>query len=87
MAYLTVIIGLAASALVTVAYIPEVAKTIKAKHTRDLSLAWIVTLDAGQVLFLIYGTAIGSLPLMIAGGAGVLMMTILLAYKLVYKNK
>ncbi len=83
----TVLIGLAASALVTVAYIPEVVKTIRAKHTRDLSLAWIVILDAGQLLFLIYGNAIGSLPLIISGSAGVLMMTIMLVYKLMYKNK
>jgi MtN3 and saliva related transmembrane protein len=84
---LTVIIGLAASALVTVAYIPEVVKTVTARHTRDLSLAWIIILDAGQLLFLIYGNDIGSLPLIISGGAGVLMMSIMLAYKLIYKNK
>lgn len=83
----TIIIGLAASALVTVAYIPEVIKTVRAKHTRDLSLAWIIILDAGQVLFLIYGHAIGSLPLIISGGAGIIMMTIMLAYKLDYKNR
>jgi MtN3 and saliva related transmembrane protein len=83
----TVVIGLAASVLVTVAYIPEVVKTIKTRHTRDFSLAWIVILDAGQVLFLIYGNAISSIPLVISGGAGILMMTIMLIYKLIYKNR
>ena len=83
----TEIIGLAASALVTVAYIPEVVKTVRAKHTRDLSLLWIVILDVGQLLFLIYGVSIGSIPLMISGGAGIIMMSIMLAYKLIYKNR
>ena len=82
----TIIIGLAATALVTIAYIPEVVKTVKLRHTRDLSLAWIVILDAGQLLFFIYGDAISNLPLIISGGAGVLMMSIMLVYKLVYKN-
>ncbi len=81
------IIGLVASALVTIAYIPEVVKTIRSKHTRDLSEAWIVILDAGQLLFFVYGVGISSIPLMISGSLGFLMMTIMLAYKLIYKNK
>ena len=83
------IIGLAASALVTVSYIPEVIKTVKSKHTRDLSLSWIVILDAGQLLFLIYGFGLTppSIPLIISGGAGVIMMSIMLADKLRYKNR
>lgn len=83
----TLIIGMIASILVTVAYIPEVVKTVKARHTRDLSLAWIVMLDVGQLLFLIYGIAIASIPLMFSGGSGVVMMSIMLTYKLMYKNK
>jgi len=83
----TAVVGLVASALVTVAYIPEVLKTVRARHTRDLSLSWIVILDAGQLLFLIYGGAIASLPLLISGGAGVLMMSIMLVFKLVYGNR
>jgi MtN3 and saliva related transmembrane protein len=81
------IIGMVASILVTVAYIPEVVKTVRARHTRDLSLAWIVMLDVGQLLFLIYGIDIASIPLMFSGGSGVVMMSIMLAYKLMYKNK
>ena len=83
----TTIIGLAASALVTIAYIPEVIKTVKSRHTRDLSLSWIVILDAGQLLFLVYGIGISSIPLIISGGAGVVMMSIMLVDKLRYKNR
>jgi MtN3 and saliva related transmembrane protein len=83
----TEIIGLAASALVTIAYIPEVIKTVTARHTRDLSLTWLIILDASQVLFFVYGRAISSLPLIISSSGGIIMMTIMLAYKLKYKNK
>jgi MtN3 and saliva related transmembrane protein len=80
-------IGLAASILVTVAYIPEVWKTIKEKHTRDLSLSWIVTLAVGQVLFFFYADQIGSIPLSIAAGCATVMMIIMLGCKLKYKNR
>ena len=61
-------IGLAASVLVTLSYIPEVWKTVKSKHTRDLSLSWIVSLPIGQILFLIYGIEIVSIILGDSGG-------------------
>lgn len=80
-------VGLAASALTTIAYIPEVARTVRSKHTRDLSLAWIVILDAGQLLFLIYGVDISSVPLIITSGLAILMLSVMLAYKLTYKNR
>jgi MtN3 and saliva related transmembrane protein len=83
----TTFIGLAASIMVTVAYIPEVWKTVKLKHTRDLALSWIVTLAVGQVLFFIYGVEIGSIPLAIAAGSAIIMMLIMLACKLKYKNR
>jgi MtN3 and saliva related transmembrane protein len=80
-------IGLAASIMVTVAYIPEVIETVKSKHTRDLSLLWIVTLAIGQVLFFVYGVGIASIPLSIAAGSAVIMMLVMLACKLKYKNR
>ncbi len=80
-------IGLAASVLVTLSYIPEVWKTVKSKHTRDLSLSWIVSLAIGQILFLIYGIEIVSIPLAIAAGCAIVMMGIMLACKLKYRNK
>jgi MtN3 and saliva related transmembrane protein len=80
-------VGLAASILVTVAYIPEVWRTVKLKHTRDISLSWIVALTAGQVLFLIYGISIDSLPLAIAAGCAIVMMAIMLGCKLKYKGR
>jgi MtN3 and saliva related transmembrane protein len=80
-------IGLAASIMVTVAYVPELWKTIRQKHTRDISLLWIITLDISQILFFIYSTAIDSIPVMIASGCSIVMVTVMLGYKLKYKNK
>lgn len=81
------LIGLAASLLVTVAYIPEVVKTVRSRHTRDLALSWLIALDLGQVLFLIYGMEIASIPITIAAGCAVVMLTIMLGCKVAYKNR
>jgi len=83
----TTFVGLAASIMVTIAYIPEVWKTVKSKHTRDLSLLWLVTLAIGQILFFIYGIEIASIPLVIAAGCSIIMLVVMLGYKLRYRNK
>lgn len=84
---LITLVGLTASILVTVAYIPEVVKTIRTKETRDLALSWIVTLDLGQVLYLIYSLAIMNIPVIITSSSGVVTCTILLVYKMKYGDK
>lgn len=84
---LTIVVGLIASLLVTVAYIPEVIRTVRSRHTRDISLSWVAILDAGQILYLVYGFYIASVPIILSSGLGALMTSILVAYKLRYKNK
>jgi len=83
----TIAIGLIASLLVTVAYIPEAIRTVRTRHTRDISLSWVAILDAGQILYLVYGFLIASLPIMLSSGFGVLLTSILVSYKLRYKNR
>jgi MtN3 and saliva related transmembrane protein len=41
------ILGLIAGFLTTVSSIPQVIKTFKTRHTKDLSLAWIVLFAFG----------------------------------------
>ncbi len=80
-------IGLSGSFLVTVAYIPELWRTLKSKHTRDLAMSWIVTLAIGQILFFVYAAEIDSIPLAIAAFCATVMMFIMLGCKLKYKNR
>ncbi len=81
------IVGIIASLLVTIAYIPEVVQTVRTKKTRDISLLWIATLEASQILYLIYGVFTYTVPIMISSTSGTVTCTILLAYKLKYKNR
>ncbi len=59
-------IGLVAGLLTTVAAVPQVYRSWRTRHVRDLSLWQPVLLVAGMILWLWYGIALGDLPLIIA---------------------
>ncbi|MCL5092033.1 MAG: PQ-loop domain-containing transporter, partial [Candidatus Marsarchaeota archaeon] len=72
------------SILVTIAYVPQAIKTVSTKHTKDLSLAWLLILAVGLFMYLAYGIWISSIPVMFSSGFGFILVAILLAYKLRY---
>ena len=75
-------IGYAAAVLTTAAYVPQVTKVFKEKHTSSLSLAMYSIMFCGIAAWFIYGLLIGSPSLMLANGitlvlvAGILFMKI-----------
>lgn len=60
------ILGLAAAALTTFAFLPQALKTWRSKSVGDLSLATYGTFLVGIVLWLVYGLLIGDWPIIIA---------------------
>lgn len=82
---LVVIVGLAASILITLAYVPQVLHTIKLKHMKGISLTWLVVLVSGSFLYLVYGLLLPSLPNIISSLAITVMGSILLYHKIRYK--
>ncbi|WP_298793423.1 SemiSWEET transporter [uncultured Allomuricauda sp.] len=72
------IIGLVAATLTTVAFVPQVFKAWKNKSTKDVSLTMYLILLTGIILWLYYGFAIKSLPIIFANAiTGVLVLSIL----------
>ena len=55
-------LGFVAGILTSGSLIPQVVKSWKTKSTRDVSLGWVITLTIGALLWIIYGSLIGSLP-------------------------
>jgi MtN3 and saliva related transmembrane protein len=53
-------IGIAAGALTTCAFFPQVVKTVRSRSTGDLSWAWLLMMTTGVFLWLIYGYYVGS---------------------------
>ena len=59
-------IGYLAGLLATVAFLPQVAKTVKDKSAKDISLGMYVLFCAGVGLWLVYGVLISSWPIVIS---------------------
>lgn len=59
-------LGLLAGLLTSVASLPQVVKTWKSRHARDLSIWQPLLLSAGVALWLIYGMLIHDIPLILA---------------------
>jgi MtN3 and saliva related transmembrane protein len=60
------ILGLAAGAFTTVAFVPQVIRTWRLKSASDLSLAMISLNATGIFLWMIYGLYVRSLPIIVA---------------------
>ncbi|CAD7774324.1 PQ loop repeat protein [Candidatus Methanoperedenaceae archaeon GB50] len=78
-------IGLIAATCTTISFLPQVLKTIKTKHTEDLSIGMYSVLTTGIFLWFIYGILIKDLPVMIANGITLIFSTTILILKLKYK--
>ncbi|MGE0155968.1 MAG: SemiSWEET family sugar transporter, partial [Geobacter sp.] len=59
-------IGLIAGLLTSIASVPQVVKTWRSRHARDLSIWQPLLLSVGVALWLIYGMLIGDTPLILA---------------------
>lgn len=59
-------IGLMAGTLTSLAAIPQVVKTLKSRHVRDISVWQPLLLSIGVALWMIYGILISDLPLILA---------------------
>lgn len=75
-------LGFAAGILTTIAFVPQLVKAIKSRSTKDLSLPMLLIFTAGVLLWLLYGVAISSLPVITANGVTLLLAGWILVLKL-----
>lgn len=59
-------LGLLAGTLTSIAAIPQVVKTLRTHHARDISIWQPVLLAVGVALWLVYGIMLGNQPLIIS---------------------
>jgi MtN3 and saliva related transmembrane protein len=59
-------IGYIAGALTTVAFVPQLVQTWRSRSAGDLSLSMLAVFTVGLVLWLIYGVALASWPLVLS---------------------
>ncbi len=78
-------LGFFAGICTTISFIPQVAKTIKTKHTKDISLGMYSLLIGGVISWLLYGILQYDWPIIIANTFGLLAVIIIFIYKMIYK--
>ncbi|HYA14064.1 MAG TPA: SemiSWEET transporter [Syntrophales bacterium] len=81
----TVLIGYIAGILTTISFIPQVVRNWKLKETRDISLAMLLLLTAGILLWIVYGLQIGSPPIIAANIITFVLILFLLWMKMKFK--
>ncbi|HYW21588.1 MAG TPA: SemiSWEET transporter [Nodularia sp. (in: cyanobacteria)] len=79
------ILGLCAAILTTCAFLPQMFKTWKRKSAKDVSYAMLITFISGLFLWLIYGIALKSLPIILANGVTLFFNFIILWLKIKYR--
>lgn len=68
------LVGLVAGGLTTLAYVPQVVKVWRSRSARDISLGMFLLMNAGILLWLVYGLLIVS-PGLIAANTVTLGLT------------
>ncbi len=76
------VVGLAAAFCTTVAYLPQALRIWRTRSAQDVSLGRYLVMSLGLVLWLVYGVCIGSLPIILANTATLLLTSLILILKL-----
>lgn len=78
------LLGLAAGACTTVAFLPQVIKAWRSRSTNDISLGMFLVMTFGIGLWLVYGIVIGDIPLIAANAVTFAFVLAILVCKLRY---
>ncbi len=78
----TTLLGMAAGALTTIAYLPQVIKVWKTRSTHDISMGMFITLCLGLVMWTFYGLSINSMPVIIANIISFVLAFTVLVFKI-----
>ena len=79
-------IGLVAGALTSVAVIPQVVRTFRTRHARDISIWQPVLLDVGMFLWLVYGIMLKDSPLILANAFSIICNSLLIFMKIYFRE-
>jgi MtN3 and saliva related transmembrane protein len=80
-------IGLVAGTLTSIAAIPQVIKTVRTRHARDISIWQPVFLAIGVALWMVYGMLIHDLPLILSNIIPLICNGLLCGLKLYYDRQ
>ena len=79
--------GYFAAILTTIAFLPQLIKTLKTKKADDVSLVTLIMFICGVVAWIIYGYKISSFPILIANIITLILNFFILISKIYYSRK
>ena len=79
--------GYFAAILTTLAFLPQLTKTLKTKKADDVSLTTLIMFLTGVAAWIIYGIQISSKPILIANTITFLLNFLILVFKLIYSKE
>ncbi|RII25187.1 MAG: hypothetical protein CXR31_14980 [Geobacter sp.] len=79
-------LGLFAGAITSFAAVPQVVRTYRTRHARDISIWQPILLTAGMALWLVYGIMLGDVPLIAANVFSILCYSLLIAMKISFRE-
>jgi len=75
-------VGYVAAVLTTAAYVPQMIKVVRHKHTQSISLGMYVLISAGLAMWFVYGVMIDSPSIILANSITFVLALIILFMKL-----
>lgn len=80
-------VGSAAALLTTLAFVPQVVKTLRTRSTRDISLSMWVLFSSGVALWLVYGVLLDAWPVIAANAATLVLALTVLTVKVTNRGR
>tara|TARA_Y100000589_G_C26784565_1_gene479206 strand:+ start:204 stop:485 length:282 start_codon:yes stop_codon:yes gene_type:complete len=78
--------GYFAAILTTLAFLPQLIKTLKTKKAEDVSLITLIMFLIGVFSWIIYGFKISSTPILIANVITFILNFLILIFKIIYSR-
>ena len=79
--------GYFAAILTTLAFLPQLIKTLKTKKAEDVSLITLIMFLTGVMSWIIYGYKISSTPILIANIITFILNALILIFKITFSKK
>jgi MtN3 and saliva related transmembrane protein len=76
------VVGSIAAIITTFAWLPQIVKILRERQARDISLTTTAALATGVFLWIVYGLAIGSMPVILANSVSFLFIATIVGLKL-----
>lgn len=78
------LIGSIAAVCTTIAFVPQLVRVYRLKSARDISFAMFLVFSVGELLWLLYGLFIHSMPVILANAITLALALAILSLKVRY---